>query len=74
MISNFEKAVSVIVMEKLRSKGITQSELDSKMGFEGSYVGQILSYKRAFNLEHINKLAKIFNCSPKELIPENYIE
>ena len=74
MISNFEIAVADLVMEKRRFLNITQEQLDRRMGFEGAFIGKVESHKSGLNLDHINKLAQVFNCSPKDLIPNNYIE
>jgi ribosome-binding protein aMBF1 (putative translation factor) len=74
MISNFEKSVAFLIMNKRRDLGLTQEQLDTAMGFKGSFIGKVESYVKSVNLDHINKLAIIFNCSPKELIPEKYIK
>jgi transcriptional regulator with XRE-family HTH domain len=48
---------------------LSQSELAFK------FVGQVESMKSAskYNLNHIDKLSVIFNCSPKEFLPDNPI-
>jgi transcriptional regulator with XRE-family HTH domain len=74
MISNFELAVADLIVQKRRDLGLTQAYVNDALGFEGGYIGKIESHIKGANLDHINMLAKIFNCSPRELIPETHIE
>ena len=54
---------------------LSQSELAFKLGVSNGFVGQVESMKSAskYNLNHIDKLSAIFNCSPKEFLPDNPI-
>jgi transcriptional regulator with XRE-family HTH domain len=54
---------------------LSQSELAFKLGVSNGFVGQVESMKSAskYNLNHIDKLSVIFNCSPKEFLPDNPI-
>ena len=58
---------------RLESK-MSQADLAFKLGVSYGFIGRIESekYPDKYNLNHINKLAAIFNCSPKEFLPENY--
>lgn len=51
---------------------LSQSELAFKLGVSNGFVGQVESTKfpSKYNLDHIDKLAVIFNCSPKDFLPE----
>ncbi|MEJ7557089.1 MAG: helix-turn-helix transcriptional regulator [Pedobacter sp.] len=54
---------------------LSQSELAFKLGVSNGFVGQVESMKSAskYNLNHIDKLAIIFKCSPKDFLPANPI-
>lgn len=54
---------------------LSQSELAFKLGVSNGFVGQVESMKSAskYNLNHIDKLAVIFKCSPKDFLPDNPI-
>lgn len=59
--------------KKLREEAnLSQSELAFKLGVSNGFIGQVESIKfpSKYNLDHIDKLALIFNCSPKEFLPE----
>jgi len=60
------------VREMREERGWSQKELAEKMDVGFSFIGDIESSNRAakYNLRHINKLAKIFNCSPKDFLPD----
>lgn len=51
---------------------ISQSELAFRLGVSNGFIGQVESSKfpSKYNLNHIDKLSEIFNCSPKEFLPE----
>lgn len=53
-------------------KDFSQQELAQLLDVSDSFIGQVENPKsRAkYNLNHINELAKIFNCSPKDFLPE----
>jgi len=54
-------------------KKISQKELAYSLNLSIGFIGDIESHKsRAkYNLAHINKLAELFECSPKDFLPEN---
>lgn len=54
---------------------ISQSELAFKLGVSNGFIGQVESIKfpSKYNLDHIDKLSKIFHCSPKDFLPESSI-
>ncbi len=68
------------VIDKIKSKrvkfGISQAELADKMGLSNSFIGKIESSKfsNKYAIHHLNLLAKIFSCSPKDFLPQNPIE
>jgi transcriptional regulator with XRE-family HTH domain len=56
--------------------GMTQKDLAFKLDLSVGFMGHIESPKKAakYNLNHINKLAKIFNCSPQDFLPVDAFE
>jgi transcriptional regulator with XRE-family HTH domain len=71
--------LDIFVINKVKEYRIkhkmTQADLAFKMGVSYGFIGKIesLNYSTKFNLSHINKLAKIFNCSPKDFLPDKPI-
>lgn len=60
-------------VRKLReAKGMTQEDLSIHLGRSTGFIGQIESTKNRakYNLKHLNELAKLFNCSPRDFIPK----
>lgn len=68
--------IELYVINKVREKrtalNISQSELAMKLDLSVGFIGHIESphFAAKYNLNHIMKLAKIFNCSPREFLPE----
>lgn len=70
-------AIDKYVIDKVRDKrlenNLTQEELSIKAGFRSNgFVGQAESpnYSKRYNIQHINKFAEIFKCSPRDFLPE----
>ena len=53
-------------------KNVSQKELAYSLNLSIGFIGDVESSKsRAkYNISHINKLAKYFECSPKDFLPE----
>jgi transcriptional regulator with XRE-family HTH domain len=72
-----QSQIEVYIIEKVKEKrinlGLSQLALSLKMEMNDSFVSHVESpRKRAkYNVNHINLLAHIFNCSPKEFLPES---
>jgi transcriptional regulator with XRE-family HTH domain len=51
---------------------ISQAELARLMDVSEGFIGNIESpnYRAKYNIKHLNDLAIIFNCSPKDFLPE----
>ncbi|MCW3110162.1 MAG: transcriptional regulator [Segetibacter sp.] len=68
------------VIDKVKALRIknnfSQKDLSIEMGFSEGFVGHVENPKRRdkYNLNHINTLAKIFKCSPKDFIPERALQ
>ena len=54
---------------------MSQAVLAIKLGVSDSFIGAVENpkHRAKYNLEHLNELAKIFKCSPKDFLPENPI-
>jgi len=77
--STLKSEIELYVINKVREKrtelGISQSELALKLDLSVGFIGHIESpnFAAKYNLNHINKLAEIFNCSPKDFIPDAFL-
>lgn len=63
------------VKRKRQEKNMSQAELAFQLGVSPGFIGNVESgnYGKKYNLNHINRLARIFECSPKDFLPENYL-
>jgi transcriptional regulator with XRE-family HTH domain len=60
-------------VKKLRIENkISQAILATKLDVSDAFIGQIENPKHTskYSMVHLNKLAKIFNCSPRYFLPE----
>lgn len=70
-------AIHQFVIDKVKelriANGLSQAALASKLELSSSFVGQIEDPKHIakYNLSHINRLAVIFKCSPKDFLPQS---
>ncbi|HMJ48403.1 MAG TPA: helix-turn-helix transcriptional regulator [Ferruginibacter sp.] len=71
-VSAIEQYVIDTVKRKRSEKGISQKELAFLIDKSISFIGDIENpkYRAKYNLNHINELAKIFKCSPKDFLPD----
>ncbi len=74
MISNFLKQVTEIVLRKRKELGITQEMIARHLNMSTGFISNVESYKKHYNLNHINQLAILFQCSPKDLIPDQPVK
>jgi len=60
------------VKEKRVERNLSQSELAVQLNVSNGFIGQAESSKSPtkYNLNHINSLAIIFNCSVQEFLPK----
>lgn len=70
-------AIEQYIIDKVReirtAKKISQAAIAYGLGFEStSYIGEIESSKStdAYNIDHLNEIAKILDCSPKDFWPD----
>ena len=71
-LTKIEKFIIQRVKEKRQEFGFTQIILSQKLNMSDSFVGHIETPKRRakYNINHLNMLAKIFKCSPRDFLPE----
>ena len=75
-ISKFEQYVIDKVKEKRIQAGLTQVVLSIAMDLSSKFVGNVESGKtrHKYNLNHLNKIAQILDCSVMDFFPDNPIE
>jgi transcriptional regulator with XRE-family HTH domain len=73
--SDFELYVINQVREKRVSHKMSQDDLAVMLDTDRSFIGQVESRNNPskYNLNHLNKLAIEFGCSPRDFLPENPI-
>ena len=68
--------IDLFVIEKVKErrliKGISQASLSFELGVSTGFIGMAESpkYMTRYNVQHLNKLAKILECSPQEFLPK----
>ena len=74
-ITPFEQYVIDKVRTMRKEKKLSQRDLAYMLDIDQSFLAAVESPKgRAkYNLNHINALAKLFKCSPREFLPEEPI-
>lgn len=70
--SDIELYVINKVREMRMTKGISQADLALKLNLSVGFIGHIENpkYRAKYNLNHINELAKVFDCSVKDFLPD----
>ena len=71
-LDEIEKYIISKIKEIRETKGITQEELSLSIGKNITFISQIEapSKKAKYNVIHLNLIAKILKCSPKDFWPE----
>lgn len=71
-LTKIEKYVIAKVKEIRIAHGLSQIALSQKINMSDSFVGHVETPKRRakYNINHINALARLFKCSPKDFMPE----
>lgn len=71
--------IEQFVIDKVREirllKNIGQKQLSLEMGLSGKFIGNVESTKTPdkYNLNHLNKIAEILECSIKDFFPDKPI-
>lgn len=68
-----EKYIIEKVKDKRLQLGLSQLALSQRLEMTDTFVSHVeASSKRAkYNVNHLNELAKIFECSPKDFLPDS---
>ena len=63
------------VKEKRIKRKISQAQLAHLLDVSEGFIGNVESpnYRAKYNLNHLNEIAKIFECSPRDFIPKDPI-
>jgi len=71
LLSAVEQYVVDVVRAKRIERGWSQKELAFQLDVSIGFIGDVENpkYRAKYNLNHINELAKIFGCSPKDFLP-----
>lgn len=74
-LDEIERYLIKRVKELRESKGVTQEELSLSIGKNIGFISQIEapSKKAKYNVIHLNLIAKVLGCSPKEFWPQEAI-
>ena len=59
------------VIEKREARDMTQEALSIALNYSMSYINKFEKGKKKFNISHLNEIAKILKCSPKDFLPED---
>ena len=75
MLTSIEIYVIDSVKKISTEKNISQEDLASLIDVSIGFIGKVESFKYGtkYNLNHINKIAKALEISPRDLLPEKYI-
>jgi transcriptional regulator with XRE-family HTH domain len=69
--------VDLFVIKKVKEMRekvkIRQIDLSQHLGMADSFISNVESTKRRdkYNIRHLNELAKVFKCSPKDFLPDH---
>jgi len=72
MVSPIDKYVIQKVKEMRLEKGLSQSQLAFELEQSNSFIAKVESgkYGKKYNVYHLNQIAVILECSPKDFFPE----
>ena len=75
MKSRIDQFVINRVREIRLKKGVSQDELADGLKMSTGFLGKVESpkYPSHYNLKHLNKIARILECSPQEFLPPKAI-
>ncbi len=71
-ISKLEQAVIDTVRLMRIARGWTQRDLSDYLEVSHGFVAKVESpkHRAKYNLQHIEELARVFGCSPKDFLPD----
>ncbi|HSZ32303.1 MAG TPA: helix-turn-helix transcriptional regulator [Puia sp.] len=73
--SKIDQYVIARVKEKREALGISQKDLADELELSKGFIGKIENrkYPSHYNIKHLNKLARILQCSPQDFLPSKPI-
>ncbi|MGN6492243.1 MAG: helix-turn-helix domain-containing protein [Agriterribacter sp.] len=74
-VSKIDRYVIQKVKAMRITAGLSQLALSQELEMTDSFVSHVETPKRRakYNLNHLNSLAKIFKCSPRDFLPEKAV-
>jgi transcriptional regulator with XRE-family HTH domain len=71
-LTPIEQYVIDTVRKMRQEKSWSQKELSFQMDLSIGFIGDVENpnYRAKYNLNHINELAKVFGCSPRDFLPD----
>ena len=71
-ITDIEQFVIDKVKEKRIKMRLSQAQLAYELNMSVGFIGNVESpkYRAKYNLKHLNDLAKVFGCSPRDFLPK----
>ena len=74
-LSKIDSYIIKTVKEMRIEAGLSQIDLSQKLGMSDSFISHIETPRRRakYNINHLNALARIFKCSPRDFLPEKPI-
>ncbi len=75
MITKIDKYVIQRVREERLAKGMSQAKIAFELDVPTSFIAMIESgkYEKKYNVAHLNELARIFECAPKDFLPNEVL-
>ena len=75
ILTEIEKYIIDKVKTMRKEQGISQLSLSQKLDMNDSFISHVESNSKRtkYNINHLNLIAKIFNCSPKDFWPNKGI-
>jgi transcriptional regulator with XRE-family HTH domain len=73
---NLKTKIDWYIISKVKDirleKGLEQDDVAIHLSVSNGFIGQIESpnFRAKYNTSHLNELAKLFKCSPKDFMPE----
>ena len=71
--------IEIFVINKVKEfrilNKLSQAEIADRIDVSPGFIGKVESFKynSKYNLNHINKISKALNISPKDLLPTNHL-
>lgn len=80
VVRQVKSEIDTYVINKVREMRLkanySQADLAFKLDISYAFIGHVESpnFRAKYNLNHINKLAEIFDCSPRDFLPERALK